>query len=270
MSAQPCPSDLVLDRYVAGELDEGARHELEAHASACQACRDLLEERRAQARVYAEAPALPSRAVEALARVESERPARWWSRPRLWVPGLAAAVAAGLVAVVVLRHGLVQPGEGDGVRLKGSFALSAFVKRGEAVEPARSGEVFHPGDAVRFAYTSDRNGYLAIAGVDAKQVVSIYYPVEPREAVAAPAGQGVLPGSTILDETLGPETVIGLHCPRAFPITALSQRARPIADALRAGKDPGPLLPHGACRVARFELRKESGVGRRNAEGPAR
>jgi hypothetical protein len=257
---KPCPSDLVLDRYLVGELDTSLRHDVESHTEGCSRCRSLLEERREQARLFSAAPTLPSRAAATLARFENERPAPWWSRPRTWATGFAAAAAAGLVAVVVLRGGLLHPGSEEigSVRLKGSLALSAFVKRGETVERARSGEVFHPGDALRFAYSTEHDGYLAIASVDAKQVVSVYYPVEHDRAAAIPAGVGkLLPGSTILDETLGLETVIGVHCLRPFAVADLRQRAQPILTVLREGKDAASLLPQRDCRAARFELRKE-------------
>jgi len=144
------------------------------------------------------------------------------------------------------------------VRSKGSFALSAFVKRGETVERARSGEVFHPGDALRFSYSADRDGYLAIVSVDARQVVSVYHPAAGDQAPAAPAGAAnVLPGSTILDDTLGAETVIGVCCPGPFAVAAVRQGAKSILSALRSGGDVASLLPQRGCRVARFELRKE-------------
>jgi hypothetical protein len=255
-----CPSDLVLDRYLVGELDEAARRELETHAAACEACRGLLEARREEVRRFAEAPSLPSRAVATLGRLEQER-ARRGSRVRaLLLGGLAAAAVASLLAVLVLRGDLLRPGgEGrDVLRLKGSFALSAFVKRGENVEAARSGERFHPGDALRFEYSATTAGHLAIVSLDAKQVVSLYYPVASARTAPAPAGSKLLlPGSTILDETLGEETVIGVHCPRPFELATLRARLPALLAALRAGRPHGALLPEPGCRTARFELRKE-------------
>ncbi len=254
-----CPSDLVLDRYLVGELDERARLALESHAAACEPCRGLLEARREEQRRFAEAPSLPSRAVATLARLEAERPRPAASRLRaLLLGGLATAAVASLLAVLLLRGDLLRPSGEEGVRLKGSFALSAFVKRGERVEPARSGEVFHPGDALRFDYSASEDGYLAIASLDAKQVVSLYHPAEAERAAPAPAGaKRLLPGSTILDETLGEETVLGVHCPRPFELASLRARLPSLLAALRAGRPAGPLLPEPACRTARFELRKE-------------
>lgn len=276
-----CLSDLIIDRYLADELGQQERRALEAHAEACDGCAALLAQRREELSTYQARPELEQLAATTLHRMQQEAALEGGARPtqqasaaaaRPWLPRLLLPLVGGLVgaaaAVVLVLAWPTAPegvggdpgGAGGGLRIKGGFSLGAFVKRGAAVSPARSGEVFHPGDELRFSYTTQRGGHLALVGVDAAGVVTLYHPAGPQADCSAPAAPGVktaLPGSTVLDATLGAETVVGLLCPRPFSTRTLQGQARQLAAALkRDGRAPAALLPDPACRAARFELDK--------------
>jgi hypothetical protein len=258
-----CPSDLVLDRRLAGELDPQEAARLEAHLAGCAGCRQRLERLERLAESYRAGTDLAGEAARTLARLHQEaesRPRR--SRVAAWLAGVAAAAAAAALALALLLPAGPPPTEkaAHGTRLKGGFALGAFLKRGEEVERARSGQVFHPGDALRFTCTARRAGHLALVAVDAKRVVTLYHPSSAGPAASVPAGVGQpLPGSTILDETLGPETVVGVLCAESFDTKTLVRRGRELVDAVRAGRDPARWLPGaGGCQVARFDLDKRT------------
>jgi hypothetical protein len=70
-----------------------------------------------------------------------------------------------------------------------------------------------------------------------------------------PAVDRALSGAVELDETLGLEVILGLHCPRPLGRHELDIRARALDRALRADK-ADPIGPDRGCRVARFELNK--------------
>lgn len=259
-----CPSDLVLDRRLAGELDPQETARLEAHLVGCASCRQRLERLERLAETYRSGTDLAGEAARTLARLRQEaetRPHR--SRVAAWLAGLAAAAAAAALALAMLlpSGGPPTDGVGHGTRIKGGFALGAFLKRGTTVERARSGQVFHPGDALRFSYTAQgKGGHLALVGVDAKQVVTLYHPAKAGPAASVPAGVGQpLAGSTILDETLGPETVVGVLCAESFDTKVLVQRGPALVSAVRAGRDPAQWLPRaGGCQLARFDLDKRA------------
>jgi hypothetical protein len=273
----PCPSDLLLDRYLAGELEAGEREVLERHLAGCEACGERVQERRAELEGYKARPELPSDAAAVLRRwaaagaqkaAEGEglgvegRPRRSAApiMKRLWVwgPSLAAAAAAAVLVVILLPRQAAPPGEGDGLRIKGSFAIGAFLRRDGAVSRARSGQVFHPGDQLRFSYASRRDGYLCLVGLDAKKVVTVYHPWDAASAPRVVQGNRALPDSTVLDETLGRETVVGVLCPKPFAVAGLKKAAPRLIADLREGKPVSDHLPDPKCRVARFELEKRA------------
>jgi len=177
--------------------------------------------------------------------------------------GLAMAAAAVLLLLVWPAAPPPESGQGyeqGGLRIKGGLSVGAFVKRGGTVQAARSGQVFHPGDELRFTYSARGGGYFALVGLDAADVVTLYHPTGTGadRAVAVKPGAGrPLPGSTILDATLGPETVVGVLCPRPFPAQMLRRRASRLVAGLRHdGHVRVALLPADDCQVARFELDK--------------
>jgi hypothetical protein len=209
-----CVSDLKLDRLVAGETRDAA---VDAHVAGCSACSARVEQLR---RERVAAAALVGDGVQRILRAQ---------RRRRVLVGAQAFLAA---AVILL---IVWPRPRDSERVKGSGAaveLDIIVRHadGRVVDLQPGGRV-QPGEAIRFRVSTARPGRLAILGLDAAPKVTPYL----QEAIAQGRKQ-VMPGSIVLDDTLGAERVVALLC------DASVDAAVPLATAKRklveAGGDP--------------------------------
>jgi hypothetical protein len=214
---ESCLSNLSLDRLLAHDLDVGARARAEDHLAGCAACRERRDRLAAEVRDF-QASGPPRALTPPAPQVPAARaqPGQVLPlRPRrrvlaAWGAGAGALLAAAAVLLLVRPSDTGTP---EVTRRKGADGrLGFFVKRGAAVSPGAAGVIVHPDDRLRFTYTLDRPGYVAVLSVDGAGVASVYYPDTP-EAAAVPAGlDQPLPASTILDDTLGPETLYGLFC----------------------------------------------------------
>jgi hypothetical protein len=219
-----CLSDLRIDRMLAGDLDGGERERARDHIADCTACASRV------AAIEAARAATPPH-LEAIRRIAAAPPARFARRTWGW-PLLGVALAAGAaMLVVVVRPHAPRPGGGgeqatdEATRLKGSAHLGFFVKHGNFVRRGGPGEPVSPGDLVRFVVSTPRPAHLAIVGVDERAVASVYFPVAGA-ADTVPAGTDVeLPRATLLDDTLGGETIAAYFCERAIDLGPL--RAHP-------------------------------------------
>jgi hypothetical protein len=127
--------------------------------------------------------------------------------------------------------------------------LGFFVERAGAIWPGRPGESVRPGDSVQFTTTTEAAGFVAVLGVTAEGRTELLYP-QGRTAAPIPAGQEVgLPGSTILDENVGQERVVGLFC--AAPV-----ELEPIRQAFEAA--PAALTPPKGCQTEVFTWNKRA------------
>jgi len=236
---QPCLSNLVLDEWFAGELDAEARVRAEDHLLGCSRCaarRDALAGERSG--FLQAAPDL--RALQARVVGRTPRPKRGW--PAV-VPALVSAGALAAIALIAL-----QPANRPaGTRSKGGTQpqLGLFVKHGARIARAASGDTVHPGDRVRFTYTSDRDRHLALLNRDALGA-RIYYPSGPHAARVA-AGSGVaLDFSVELDAAPGVERMVAVFCDGPFLV-------EPLRVALAAGSR---ITPAKGCVVDTIDLRK--------------
>lgn len=233
---ESCLSDLALDRFIAGEFEgttEGWR--AAAHLRTCTRC----ESRRAEFAAAVES--FPSEIfVEGLAAraARESRKSRW---PRL-AAGIGS-VAAAAAAVVLLVPGVqgVQGVQGtspvDGIRTKGGGALSLIARTADgAIDRVLPGDTLAPGDAIRFEVATPSHAHVAIVGIDQAQAVTPY--VAGAELEAGP-GQ-VLPGSILLDGTLGSERIVAFFCQAQVPVKELVVAGR--AALSRAGGDPAAEL----------------------------
>ena len=199
-----CPSDFAFDKQLAGELDATEKSVLEKHTVECERCTRRLVELSGEKETFVrQAPALvlPRR---------PRSPARW-----LWGPG-AAVVAAAAAILLTMRA------PADTTRTKGRPAtLDFYVSHAGTVRAGAPGERLEPGDALRFAVTTREPRYVAIFSVDGARHASVYYPGGARAAPVSPGERTPLPASTVLDDTLGDETLYAVFCARSFEIGPL-------------------------------------------------
>ena len=235
-----CASRFRFDSLLAGELDPEHAARLSEHAGACARCGALLAELRAGHAAFVATTALPDAVVR---RVRAGRRAVAW--PRWAAPVLAAtAVLLAWSAWPWLDPG----GQSSSERSKGSAARLAFyVLHDGSVRPGADGERVQPGDRIEFSYTSEREVYLAILGIDAARKASVYYAKDGRAVKVPPARRALLDQSTLLDTTLGQERVYTLVC--AQPIAVA-----PILHALERAPEAAPIAP--GCTVERHVLLK--------------
>jgi hypothetical protein len=147
-------------------------------------------------------------------------------------PSLGVALAAGLVALVVVvrspapkPRGTSEQATEEATRIKGSARLGFFVRHGNFVRRGGTGEPVSPGDLVRFVVSTPRPAHLAIIGIDERAVASVYFPVAGAEDTVAAGTDVELPRATLLDDTLGGETITAFFCERPIDLGPL--RARP-------------------------------------------
>ncbi|MDB4974500.1 MAG: hypothetical protein JWN48_2841 [Myxococcaceae bacterium] len=226
-----CISDLRFDQLLAEELNAGERHLLHAHVASCARCRAQLEALRGE-RAQFQASELATPAWLAPA-----------PRPKRRTRGRELAVAAAcMVGLAFLRSPAERPrsspsDSADSERAKGGDHVSFYVKRGERVQRGSVDEPLHPGDQLRFTYTTDRPRYVALISIDAAHHTCVYYPPGARALQVDPGREVPLPSAIELDHTLGVERVAALFCDEPIDLAALQ---RELARGARA--HPGCVL----------------------------
>jgi hypothetical protein len=234
-------TDFALDQWRAGEHTEEREAALAAHLRGCARCRarnELLECERAA--FLARAPTLEDNARLARRHERADRARR---TPALRVALTLAAAAAAVLAVVASRPGT---DHAAGERRKGGVGVGFYVKRGAHIMRGSTEDPVHPGDLLRFTYTSDAPAYWALLGRDA-HAASVYFP-STIGAARLPAGHDrPLDFSLELDGQLGVERLFVVRCPQAFALEPLR----------RALASDGDLRAPAPCHVERIALRKE-------------
>jgi len=233
--AEGCISDLVFDAWHAGELSAGRDRELAQHLSVCDACAARARDLRAEAQGYLSRADYAPQVARISAELARRRSSRW--------PLLASVASAALLLLVFFRA----PAAPE-VRRKGSDSVGFYVRRGQALFRGHSGQRVRPRDQLRFTWRSDQSAYLVILSIDAKRVVSTYYPAQGAQRRLLPSGAEIeLPNAVELDDTLGPEQVFVVSCADAPELASLR---RTLAET-------GHLSPPLGCQVARILLFKE-------------
>ncbi|MFE8597452.1 hypothetical protein [Archangium violaceum] len=235
-----CLSDLQLDLLLGGALAGGEEGRAREHLSTCAGCTARYDELHADREAFQTAmPPLELRAPEPPRRLAPRRAA--------WV-GSAMALAASVALVV-----LVGRPSREGIEVgqtKGTGWSGFYVRHQGVVREGGPGEVVRPGDALQFTTSLTAPGFVAVLSVDGARRASLYYPAEPT-AAPQPAGEDVpLPLSTLLDDTLGPETVYVLACPAPILLD-------PLVVALE--REPSRPPPAEGCDVDVVELDKQEG-----------
>lgn len=243
-SSDKCASDLVLDEWLASELDAEAGARVERHVAECARCSARRVERDAdRSALLREAPSFAAFTAKLPGRTQPN-PAR--GRGQMVPLAIASGALALAAAALLLVRSPARNDLPDDTRTKGGVHLGYFLKRGDHVTRGRPSEPVHPGDALRFTYTTPRPVYLAVIDVDARSA-SVYFPNGATEATQVHAGDDVaLDFRVDLDDQLGTERIYGVFCGRSFAL-------EPVRVALQA--DGRPALSD--CEVDVITLRKE-------------
>jgi len=255
-----CISDLLIDEALTSELPMATRDELERHMAQCSRCRshwdDIVREREA---FLSNAPSFEALAAK-VART-ARLPASARTGP--WLAGFGAALAATAAIVLILARYPAQPvvpaaveqdartssQQATTIRSKGGPHIGFFIKSDARVSDGQSGAIVHPGDRLRFTYSSDTSRYLALFNLDAKQA-SVYYPNGANARRVAAGRDVALDFSIELDQTIGREKIFAVFCEAPFKLEPMrialadnrkmEQRLGCTVDTIQLVKEPAP------------------------------
>ncbi len=280
-------SDLALERYVAGELNEDeasavARH-LASHppdAQRVEATREHESSFRSRGRpawLDAATSGAVDRGPQARAEETSATPppaavapapstARAANNQRAFFGFFAAAVAV-MVAFVMVPGAddsgpsgeIEQPSpngpEHDVFRAKGVGGLELAVFT-EDQHRLATGDAVHPGDRLGFQVQSSQAGHLVIIGVDATGEAYACHPQGADHAVSIDASEDLraLDSAIRLDATGDRERLVALRCPESQPTSEL--QALVAAAARDLPGDQGRPRVREACAQDELILRK--------------
>jgi hypothetical protein len=211
-----CLSDLLIDRWHAGELDEVTLRSAEQHLSDCARCARRAADLSAYARAVRDLlPPLVRRTEERTARTERPRSAR-----RGFAVSIAYACAVLACALVWWNHD--DAPEQDGVRAKGTPDFHYFVKRGTQVLQQGELRALTPGDRLRFVVQPAGYGFVVLLSRDPAGQVSVYHGEDEQATALAPGRPRVaLPEAIELDGQLGEEHLYGVFCRKPVPLEPL-------------------------------------------------
>lgn len=241
-----CPSETILDRFGWGELPAEDISSIKEHLTICQECRQRMSLREKGFEAFSELDQHSLRSkIETACRPE-KKPVRGflnfsWLRWQIAV-GATAALLLFVTIGLTVWHEPVQ----DELRSKGALQLSIYREHKGQVEQAVNGDVFNPGDRLRFEVDLARAGNILIVGVEQSGRMYTLFPTDGSGiSRAISAGQyQKLPGAIRLDDSLGEEWVHLVHCQQPFQ-----------AAQLKISGPEGITAPE-ECRVSSFRIRK--------------
>jgi hypothetical protein len=233
-----CVGRLDLVRWEASPELERAP-EIRAHIEKCETCAAALAEiGSARQELLGADPGFQSQlaAHAIVARIAERRRKSWW---RLVVPLTLTPLAAGATLLLIVSQGVFSPSishptqaKHGAVRSKGGLIVEAFCKRDDQIFPVKDGDDFVAGDRLRFAYSKDLPGILAVFGVDDSGRVFPYYRDDALAGINVPPGAEVmLPESVELDDHHGWERIFAIWTPGVLGEDAI----RGAVDAALAG-----------------------------------
>lgn len=238
-----CLSDFALDEWIAGELGDAERTPNAAHVEQCARCQSRLAALEQEtAEFLSQAPSLAAHAA-----LTSELPAteRKMTRNRMIVTASSGFALAAIVAFAIMPHSPRRTTAAT--RIKGGVHVDFFIKRDQAVTRGVSGASVHPGDLLRFTYTSVDDAQLALINIDDRGA-TVYYPRDSNASIPIEAGHSIaLDFSVELDDNIGSEHIYGVFCPEPFVLSA----------AIKGLSGPQP-MPPAHCQLDVIVLQKVS------------
>lgn len=222
MFTAPAFSDLVIDRYLAGEMADDERRAFDERIAAEPALKARVDELAASRRAFS----VSAPHFAAIAAAAAQKPS-WWAR--LTSPTLRFVLSGGALAAVAVVA-VVQRGD-DGNRSKGARFVDFVVERDGVVVVGAPGATVHPGDRVQFVVDAGAGSFVAVWSRDGAGTVSAYAPTDG--AVERATGKHSFENSTRLDDVVGREVFVGVRCDHAVDTAVVS--AAVSADEAPAG-----------------------------------
>jgi hypothetical protein len=235
-----CPSDLRLERYLAGS----GSPDVVAHVASCAGCQSTIAEMHHAGDVFRREvyPATRERVVE---------PGSPW---RAWVRWLLCAVPVPAAAVAALAFLVTAPSRPPASYVGAKGALLGMTVYTATLDGARSladGSSVPASASLRFQVSVAQPCRLWVVSVDERAAVSRLYPPS-GEGGAEVHAAGALPGGAVLDGQSGPERIYGVCArePLAFAEVERAVRASATggAEAVRGARSLSG-IPHGALQA---------------------
>ena len=227
------PDSLTWSRFLGRELGLFQRLSFARHLRDCDRCRARRDALSSERAAFERAPERERDLDVLLRRIPSSRP-----RPRpLFAWGLAAAAAVVVVFVAIPR----EDPAGDLLRAKGGSSFELWVKQGDGAQPL--GDECRPGDALRASHRTAHR-YLLVLGRDGTGTIARLFPSSGPGSARLEAGDGLTPGSWVLDDRPGVEQFIAF-----FSDDPISEAA--ASAAIRAAGDGIPKVEGAEVRVVR-------------------
>jgi hypothetical protein len=231
-------SDLRLDRFLSGELQEGERLRLEAHLAASQACRRRCDALAADRQRFLGSGRSLSGDFSATRNARAPKP----GPARRFVIGATLAAAASAAVVFWPSH------EQESVRPKGPAFVVHRARNGFVSELTDGGQV-RSGDRLRFSFPGAIGRRVFVVGRDGSGLVAPYMATDAGPIVVSDTSRP-LDGAVALDGVAGDERLYGFSCDREVPPERMLQAVR------SAGIGDVPVVD--GCRVHRLRLVKET------------
>lgn len=249
-----CPSELELDQYHLGELSGTDTERVEAYMADSDFVRQSLTCReggfsafpeidveKMVAEIHVKTVSVDFLAEEGGGSLIERFYKRWF--------GSGMLVAAGVACAVLALQPTAEESFGENsIRSKGiPTELVIHRKTATGTERVPSGEVFRPGDEIRFQVDISNSGHGMLVSRDNTGVKSVLFPRGKVDSAAIDVKKDeILPGAFTLDTFTGSEWAFWVHCNAPFQLSDL-----------RFGDVPGILIPTGPCSITSYELKKE-------------
>ncbi|WP_164021015.1 hypothetical protein [Pyxidicoccus trucidator] len=260
----PGVPDLLIERYLCGELSSKEALRVEEAARASPELAAHLARRRAEQGAFA--TVRPFGPVGA--RIEAQRSdegRRATDAPRGLVGGLMADLRwalpalglCALVAVIAVREPASTSGD-DRVRVRGGLTARVLVKRGDTVFEQRPGVVLRPGDRVRLEVEDVEGGTLYVVGLsDHGHAMPLHGFEQTGGAVTMEPGRLLLPGSLELDAAPEREALVVVLAAKAEDAPSPEAVLDWAREAARSTDFPPHPVPLPGTRYSLRELPKE-------------
>jgi len=208
---------LLLERYSSGEIDEENSRRVEEHCKTCMECSGYLETLANQRRQF-----LSLHPFFRLQQAAAQARKQPWNmpifntlrRPALF-PAYGLIVILCMLSPIVYFKGIRHPATTE-IVFKGGDGLSFLLKRKGRISVCTPRDVVYPGDEIQVLYSVSMSGYLSLLSVDSRGALSWYNPDRKNPFCSIPVKSGrnqSYPSGILLDNSQGPELIIGLFSP---------------------------------------------------------